>query len=429
MTKYLILGLGTAGFAAALAIKKKDRQASITFIDKKNFDLLHSCGMPYAIEGKVSFDSLKHDIGSSKMGIKIIGSKATKIDAKSKVVEHEKGKEDYDKLIIALGSYAFMPPIDGIKNRNVFHVDDIENAKWISDNAKNVNSAVIIGAGAIGIETAFALKKRGLKVTIVEMLDYCFPKAIDKDISFVLEEHLKDNDIELLFGKKLEKIEEDGVVISGERIKAEIVVMATGVKPRIKLAGDCGVLTDKFGIVLNDKMETNVKNIYAAGDCCQTVNFITGKKYPGLTATIAYKQGTIAGANAAGGSSAYKGAITSFVSAVGDMEVAATGLNSHFAEGFEVVVGKSKGKDKPEWYPESKDLAVKILADKKTGKVIGGQAVGAGAGSVINVIATAIKGRMTLQDVSDIELSYCPEVSQAYPVLQQAVDLAIRKIK
>jgi len=431
MTKYLILGLGTAGFAAALAIKKQDRNASITFIDKKNFDLLHSCGMPYAIEGRVSFDSLRHDISSGKMGIKIIQAAATKIDVKNKKIEHEKGTEDYDKLIIALGSYAFMPSIEGVKGRNVFHVNNIENAKWISENAKNVKSAVVIGAGAIGLETAFALKQRGLNVKIIEMLDSCLPKAIDKDVSEILEEYLKSNGIEIIFGKKLEKIEEGKVTVSSEEIETEIVIMAAGVKPRIKIAGDAGILTDKFGIVINEKMETNVKDVYAAGDCCQTKNFITGKKYPGLTATISYKQGTIAGVNASGGSLEYKGAITSFVSSIGDLGVAATGLNSYFAKesGFDLVIGKAKGKNKPEWFPDSDSLMVKVLADKKTSKIIGGQAVGAGAAGNIDVIATAIKAGMTLQKISEIELAYCPAISETYPLLQQAVDLAIRKIK
>jgi len=429
MTNYVILGLGTAGFAAALAIKKNDRKASITFIDKKNFDLLHTCGMPYAIEGKVSFESLRHDIGSERMGIKIIQANATKIDSNKKIVEHEKGSESYDKLIIALGSYAFMPSIDGIKGRNVFHVNDIDNAKWISENAKNVKSAVVIGAGAIGLETAFALKQRGLNVKIIEMLDSCLPKAIDKDISEMLEEYLKNSGIEIMFGKKLEKIEEGKVIVSGKEIETDIVIMAVGVKPRIKLAGDIGILTDKFGIVINDNMETNIKDIYAAGDCCQTKNFITGKKYPGLTATISYKQGTIAGVNASGGSLEYKGAITSFVSSIGSLEVAATGLNSYFAEGFDLVVGKVKGKNKPEWFPDSDSLMVKVLADKKTGKIIGGQAIGAGAAANIDIIATAIKAGMTLQKISEVELAYCPAVSQTYPLLQQAVDIALRKIK
>lgn len=187
MPKIVIIGLGTAGFAAALEIKKKDRKSEITIIDKKDFDLLHSCGLPYFLERKVdSLSKLKHDIKAGMMGINIMhNSKATKIDTEKKAVFYEKDNEKkeiaYDKLIISTGSCPFIPPIDGIKGNNgVFTVSSSSDTEKLDNSIEKSKTAIIIGAGAIGLETAYALKKRGLDVTIIDMLDSAFPKQLIK---------------------------------------------------------------------------------------------------------------------------------------------------------------------------------------------------------------------------------------------------------
>ncbi|MBW2984784.1 FAD-dependent oxidoreductase [Candidatus Woesearchaeota archaeon] len=431
MTKIVIIGLGAAGFAAALAIKKTDRKAEILFIDKKDYDLMHPCGLPYALEGKIPLDNLKHSIGAERMKIDVKHeSEVTILDTKKKEAITSKGdKINYDKLIIATGSSAFAPPVEGIEN--CFVVDCPENVERLEKAAKKAKRAVVVGAGAIGVETAWALKERGLAVTIVDMLPTTFPKTIDQDMSAILEEYLKNNNIDFNLGKKLEKIEKDKVRIEGEEIPAELIVMATGVRANMKIAEKAGIKCSKFGIIVNEKMETSAKDVYAAGDCVEGVNIINKKPYVCQIASAAYKQGRVAGINTAGGKAVYPGATGTFVSVIGEIEVAATGFNSFFAEqnGYNVIVGKVKGSTLPDWMPGGKEVTVKLLADKKTKKVIGGQVVGSGAFARINVISTAIKAGFTLQQLLDTELAYCPAVSQVQDVLTLAAELGLRKLK
>jgi len=426
----VIIGLGTAGFAAALEIKKKDRKANITIIDKKDY-LLHSCGLPFVFEGKVKIEDLKHKI-KGMFNIKA-DSEATNIDFKNKEVEYKnlksnrKEKIKYDRLIIATGSFPFVPKIEGIKNKNVFTIHILEDIKKLKSALKNAKNIAIIGAGAIGLETAISLRK--LNVTIIEMLSCLLPKAIDEDISKILEEHLIKKGVKIILNKKLDKIKNKKIILDDKEINADVVIIATGVKPNLELIRNSDIKVGEFGILVNEKMETKIKDVYAAGDCIENYSLINKTNYPAFLANVAYKQGTIAGTNALGGNLHYDGSLTTFASYIG-IEIAATGFNSYFAKeyGYNIVIGKAKSKTKPEWYPNGKEITVKIIADSKTKKILGCQAIGDGAASRVNVVSAAIKAGFTLKDLSDIELAYCPAISQSYDVLQQAADIAIRKL-
>ncbi|MCK5282884.1 MAG: FAD-dependent oxidoreductase [Nanoarchaeota archaeon] len=435
----VIIGLGTAAFAALLAIRKIDRNAKITIIDKKPFDLLHSCGLPYALEGKIKLEELEHSISADKMNIKLLSeSEAVKIDRKNNEIEYvtlkdnSSSKISFDKLLLDFGSVPFLPPVEGLKdNENVFVIKNSSDIREISSQIKKSKTAAVIGAGAIGLETAFALMKKGLKVTVIEALSCLFPRAIDPDISANLESYLKEEGIDILLNKKIKKINGKNILLDEKTIKADIIICATGVRPNIKLAFESGLKTSEFGIIVDKYMQTSAKEIYAAGDCIEAANLITKKKFESQLATTAYKQGTIAGENIAGKKSGYKGSISTFASVVGETEIACTGLNSYYAKqaGFDVVIGKSISTDKPEWFGDNEKIILKILADKKTQKIIGAQAIGRNAAGRINVISTAIAAGMTLKDLSNVELGYCPALSQAYDILHQAVDLALRRIR
>lgn len=424
MTKIIVLGLGAAGFGAALAAKKQDRNVDITIIDEKDFDLLHQCGLPFVLEGKIKdFSNLKHLINADKMGINLLnGCKVDKIDFNKKIVHYSDKKNDknekigYNKLIIATGSKPFIPPIK--TDNKIFTVHNINDTKELEKNILKGKKAIIIGASAIGLETAVASNKKGMDVKVIDMLPSIFPKAIDKDMSEILDEKLKEKGIKLELGKKVDEIKEKA-----------IVVMATGVKPNIDFLEDSEIKTNKFGIAVNDKMETSVKDVYAAGDCCCVNSLINKNEMPSQLANNAYREGTIAGTNAVGGNKVYNGILNTFVSLVDDIEIAATGFNSFFAEqyGIKAITSKVKGKNRPEWFGPSKELTVKLIADEK-GRIVGGQAIGEGAKERINIISTAIKAGFTLKDISELELAYCPAVSDYYDVLIMAAELGLRKI-
>jgi NADH oxidase (H2O2-forming) len=419
MTKIVILGLGTAGFAAALAIKKIDRKAKITIIDK-TCKLLHPCGLPYALEGLLNFKELEHEI--APMGIEFIKEDAKEIITKEKKVITETIEVEYDKLIISTGSLPFTPPIK--INSDIIHtVSKITDTKKL---VKAKGNAIVIGAGAIGLEIAIALSKT-CKVTVVDMLSSILPKAIDQDLSDIIVEKLN---INFKLGKKLRSIQGNKVELEDETLKADVIVLAAGTRPNIRIADNAGITIGKHGIEVDDKMQTSVKDVFAAGDCAEILSLLSQEKYNPMIATSAYKQGTVAGTNAVSRKATYIGALSTFVTLLGDVEIAATGFNEFFARqyGYDVIVGKSKSTNKPSWFPGFEEITLKIIADKKTKKVIGCQAVGKGASTYVNVVSTAISASMSLQELSDVELAYCPAVSQCYNVMHQAVDLAVRKL-
>ena len=427
--KIVIIGLGAAGFAAAMAAKKANKDVEIVIIDKKDYDLGHPCGIPFYLEGKIKdIGKLKHGLNLKNMNIKKYSdSDVTSIDTENKEVLFGSKKEKYDKLIIATGASPIMLPIEGVEN--AYKALDAEDISKIKKDLKKIKKAVVIGAGAIGLETAIALKENNVNVSVVDIMDNVLPNLIDSDISGVLEDYLKEEGINLLLGKKIKKIEKDEVILEDCTIKTDIIVLAAGVKSNIKIIDSTQIKKEK-GIIVNNKMETNVKDVYAAGDCTQQVSLINKKQFNSQLATTAFKQGTIAGVNVAGGDADYEGVLGTFVSKIGGMEIAATGFSSNYAEknGYVVVIGKVSANTKPGWFPGGKKLTVKIIADKKNGKIIGGQAVGEeGAASRINIIATAIKAGFTLKKLTELELAYCPAVSDVKDVLVMAAEIGLRR--
>jgi len=435
LAKLVIIGLSSAGFAALLSARKFDPKSEITVIDEKPFDLLHPCGLPYALEGKMPFEDLKHDIGTKKMRIKKITGKATKIDTQKKIIiVNDKDEGGYDSLIIATGSSPVIPPIEGAKEllgKTVFTVHSFNDTKELDKIASKGKTAVIIGAGAIGLEVGFALKERGLEVKIIEALPQILPRCLDNDMVGVVEKHLNEKGILTLTGKKVEKIQEDSIIVEGGKIECDVVVLCVGIKPNVELAKEAGIQLGEKGIKVNEFLETSTKNIFAAGDVTEVPNTINKKAVSIGLANSAYLQGLVAGQNALGKKSKYMGTSMTFVTVLGDLEVASTGFNKAFAElnKINVLDGRAKGKNKYDWFPGAKELIVKVLVDKKTRKVIGCQAIGKDAYMRINVVSTAINAGMTIDDLFQVELAYCPPISEARDLLFLACDLAKRKME
>ncbi len=443
MAGIVIIGLGSGGFAAVLTARRTDPQASVTIIEKRAYDMFSPCGMPFAIEGIISLDNLKFSLPEDKQITKLLSHEATAINpaGKNVVVKNLKTRESvsvpYDYLIIASGAEPFIPPIKGAKEntgKGVFVLHDLESARKIIDYAKNAKKAVVVGAGPIGLEIAAALRKNGLDVAVVEMLSYALPRALDRDMAKAVEKSVEESGIKLLFNKTVSSINGspvESVSVGEEIIKTDMVVLASGVRANLDIARNAGIEIGKWGIKTNAQMETSIKGIYAVGDCIETVSLINHRPTMMQLSSAAYRQGMVAGANAAGGYDTYDGALTTFASLIGELEVAATGFNEFFAgsAGFEIISGKAHGKSKPEYYPGAKDITVKIIADAKTGKVLGGQAVGEGAGARMNVIALAIRCGMDVYSLSRTEMAYCPMLAENYDVLNKASDFAVRKLE
>jgi NADH oxidase (H2O2-forming) len=250
----------------------------------------------------------------------------------------------------------------------------------------------------------------------------------------VLRDFIVSKGCQILFGEDIEKINGSGkvesVVIGGKVIETDIVVMAVGVEPEVKLAKEAGIRIEDGAVWTDARMKTSVPDIYAVGECALTFSGINGSKTKIDLATTAFRQAVVGGTNAAGGDAVFPGALGTFVSFVGELEVSSTGFNSEVAKskGIQVITGKAKLGGTPSWMPDSKEVTVKIVAEADTGRIIGGQAVGEkGAAWRVNMIALAVRNRVTLRDFSSVELAYCPAVSELYDPLLAAVDVAIQR--
>ncbi|MFH1784993.1 MAG: FAD-dependent oxidoreductase [Candidatus Micrarchaeota archaeon] len=428
--KLVIVGFGPAGFAAALYARKQNPDAEICVIDEKDY-LAHSCYLPFALDGTIKLEDTKHDPMLGKMRIEhITFARVTKIDKENKKVELTKDggtkSVSYDKLLISTGSKAFKPRIEGIEN--AFGLYSFQDAEAVSKKIKEFESAVVIGAGAIGIETAFALKKAGLKVTIAEAFGSVMQQSFDNELSSLLEDEIRKNGIDLLLNSKVQKIVGKKIILENSEIETDMVVLAVGVRPNIELAQDV-VEIENGNISVNELMQTSDPDIYAAGDCCHAFNFITKKPCNAKLSTIAYLQGMVAGVNAVGGNRKYIGTLGTFVSRIDRYEVASTGITEGEAKklGMEIITSKINAFAIPEPFPENNKIMLKLVAEKGSGRILGAQGYGFGATNRINLIAQAIYSNAKLTDMLDYENAYCPSVSKTYDLLKVGVEMAIRK--
>jgi NADH oxidase (H2O2-forming) len=424
-----------------------DRKAEVTIIEKRHYDMFSACGLPFAIEGIVKdFEDLKFPVpGHLKRLKKYLLHEVTAIDTEKKSINvknlqtGETFDVEFDSLIIATGAEPVILPVPGAKEfigKGVHFVTNPENAMALKKHAETAKSAVVIGGGGIGLEIAVALKAMGLDVIVTKRSPPVLPRTLDPDMGQLVEDHLKELGINTMFGRSFDGISGsdhvESVTIAGEEIKTDIVVMAAGVYGNTALAKIAGIECSKKGIITDERMETKVKDIYAIGDCVETFNLIDNTPCVMQLATSAYQHGIIAGINAVGGDAKYFGALNTFVSKVGSLEVSATGYNSSGAEdaGFQVFGTKVKAQDRPEYMPGHKDITVKIIADKTTGKILGGQAIGEeGAAWRVNIISLAIRAGMGIAELNQAELAYSPPISEVYDVLSMVTEFAGRRLK
>jgi NADH oxidase (H2O2-forming) len=276
-----------------------------------------------------------------------------------------------------------------------------------------------------------------LEVHVTKRTPPPLPRDLDPKMGSFIIEKLDERGIKNYFGKGIDRINGndwiESVEIDGKIIPCDIVVMAVGMRPRVRHAEDCGIRVTPNGIVTDERMETSIPGIYAIGDCVESFSRIDGSRASMRLATSAYRMGTIAGTNAAGGTARYRGVGNTFVSMVGNLEISATGYNLEAAEkaGFGNAKGiMTKGLIKPHWMPGATRLVLRIVVDGDDGRILGAQAIGeGGAAWRVNVLALAISAGLTVHDIADAEFSYCPPVSDVYDPLSQIAEIAIKRLK
>ncbi len=318
--KYTIIGNSFAGVFAVETIRKVDPAGAIRVIAEEKEPAYSPAMLHEYLSGVAGKDLLylRPSDFYEKHGVEtVFGSSVTKIDTKNRTLSLSKKKMEYERLLIATGGTPFIPPgIDGLdKFDNVFTFTRKSSVDSMMKKMKGVKSVVVLGAGLIGLQCAEGMAHRGVKVSVVELADSILPMALDDDAAKLVLKELHEEGVEVLTGNTITKINGKGKKInsvtlkSGEKIPCEMVVVAVGVRPNVDFLKDSGIKTDR-GILVDDKMQTNVKNIYAAGDCAQGLEILSGKRMPLPIIPIATAHGTIAGSNMAGKGRSYGGGLS-----------------------------------------------------------------------------------------------------------------------
>ncbi|MEC4673183.1 MAG: FAD-dependent oxidoreductase, partial [Nitrospirota bacterium] len=330
----------------------------------------------------------------------------------------------YDKLILAPGAGAVVPAIPGIQAKNIFTVKTVPD----SDAIKNFlashpsKNAVVVGGGFIGLEIAEALMNRGLQVTLVELAPQILP-PFDSDMASLMAAHLQEKGVNVIVGDEVtalhqkDELVQEAELASGVRLPCDLAILSIGVRPELKLAREAGLnIGQSGGIAVNEYQQTSDPNIYAAGDVVEVNHLVTGKPTRIPLAGPANKQGRVAGANAAGGNLTFPGAIgTAIVESLG-MTAAKTGLSEREAQthGYDYFVSVTHPLDHADYYPGAEALHMKLIVEKTTGRLLGAQIIGEqGVDKRIDVLATAITGKMSVEDLENLDLAYAPQFNSA----------------
>lgn len=447
-TDLLVIGGSAGGILSALAAKKGyDGNIDITVIRDKE-KVMVPCGIPY-IYGTLK-DTSKNVIPDNSLidnNINLVIDEVVKIDKESKIVETKKGESySYKRLIIATGSLPFIPKfIPGYDLENVFPILKDENyLKLILERANNADNVVVIGGGFIGVEFAEQMRELGKNVTLVEVANKCLWQAFDEEFSDEVEALLTENGIDVRTSSKVQKILGSGEVEeveldTGEKIKADLVILGMGVRPNSSLAKDAGIkVSEKGAIVVDEYMRTSEPGILAVGDCAEKKCFFTRKGVPVLLASTAATEAKIAGCNAFQMRliRENKGTISAFSTKIFGKAFAAAGITENRAreESFNIMTGEFVTMDKhPGSLPNANKTKIKLIFSKCSGVIMGAQISGGDCiGEMINILSLAIQKGITASELNTFQVATHPLLSAspiAYPINSAAMEALSKNCK
>ena len=438
--KVIIIGGIAAGMSAAAKFKRLSPNDEVVVYEKGDIVSFGACGLPYYVGG--FFDDPDNMIARTPQEFKesgiIIHTKheVTDVDFKNKKLKitnvntGEQLEDSYDKLMIATGAKAIIPPIKNINLKNVETLKSLEDGNKLRDlmNDDSLKKVTVIGAGFIGLEAVEAAKHKGKEVTVIQLQDRILQEVFDKEITDVLEDEIRDENVELLLGETVTELIGDDKVTkvktNKREIDADIVIIATGVRPNtdfihsedMKMLTNGAIVVDKFG-------RTSVEDVYSAGDCATINSLITEKHIYVPLATGANKLGRIVGENLAGQENAFPGSLASSCIKVLNMEAARTGLSEKDLKelGFDYKTKFITDMNQTSYYPGQKRIYVKLIYDAHTKVLLGGQVAGyKDAVQRCNVLAACIYAKMTTEQLGMLDLCYAPPFARTWDVLNVA---------
>jgi len=430
-TKLVIIGGSAAGVVAAISAQRHHKLEKVTVI-RADEKVLVPCGIPYiygtlgSAEKNIMPDALLGDA-------ELVMDEVTSIDRNSKTVTTAGGKNiPYDKLILATGSLPIIPPIPGKDLANVFPIKkDIKYLQGLEKSLENAKSVVVIGGGFIGVEFADECQKRGLNVTIVEMLPNCLIMACDDEFCIMAEDALKEKGIKVLTNTTAKSITGNGKaeyveLSNGEKLNVDVVILGIGAIPNTELAQKSGLeIGEQKGIKVDEYMRTSDPDIFAAGDCADKISFFTGKPSGLRLASIAAREARLAAINLFEPKWKSEGVVGVFATAIGETCIGVAGLTERAAKqvGFDIVIAEATAADKhPGAMPGAKPLRIKLIFDSKSKQLLGGEACGGvTAGEIANILATAIANKMTVDQIANMQFGTHPALT-ASPVVYQIIN-------
>jgi len=454
--KILVIGGVAAGPKTACRVKRLLPDTEVTIIDQDSLISYGGCGIPYFVSGDVSDEKelrstsfhVVRDEGffrEAKGVTMLTRTRAMSINREARTVSMENldtGETKslpYDKLVLATGSIPNRLRIPGADLPGVYVVNDMHRAMAIKNDLARgkVGKAVVIGGGAIGLEMAESLADLwGVETTVLEFMEQLLPRIVDPAFAAMLEKHLKENNVAIHTNESATSIEADGTgrvcrVITPQRtIEADLVIMSVGVRPRSDLALEAGLLVGpQGGIVVNNRMQTSDPDIYAAGDCIEILNQVSGLKNNAPMGSLANRQGRIAADNIAGIPSQFEGWVGSFIMKAFDCCIGGTGLSCSSAKelGYDAEVAITAQSDRAHFFPTQAVIMLQMVFDRSSRKVLGLQGFGPMNDSIlarINAAAGLIARGALIEDFSTLELAYAPPFSTAVDALNATANAA-----
>lgn len=428
MKKVLIVGGVAGGASTATRLRRLDENLEIVIFEKGEYVSFANCGLPYyigdIIQNRESLlvqtpESLKARFNLDvRVNSEVVGVNGKDKKVKVKTKNGEEYEEIFDFLVLAPGAKPIFPAIKGIENKKIFTLRNINDMDKIKSEIKNnaIKKAVVVGGGYVGIETAENLKHLGIDTTLVEAAPNILA-PFDSEISNILEYELVNNGIELMTSEKVVEFQEDAnkIIIkleSGKSVTTDMVILSIGVSPDTKFLQGSGInLGERGHILINENLETNIDGVYALGDSILVKNYITNQNVGIPLAGPANRQGRIVAGNIVGRNEKYKGSLGTAIIKIFELTGASTGLNERSLKQLNITYEKIylHPNNHAAYYPGASPISIKALYNKENKQILGAQAVGiSGVDKFIDVIATSIKFKATIDDLAELELAYAP---------------------
>lgn len=425
--KIVIIGGVGGGSTVTSQIRRMDKEAEIILFDKGNYIGFSNCGMPYYIGGVIEkrdkllistqkfIDKFGAEVRTNSE-VLAINREKKKVTYKDSSGSHE---ESYDTLIYSPGASAVIPDVEGMNQKRTFTLRTIPDMDEIHNyiDEHHPKTCAIVGAGFIGMEMVENLIELGINCTVVDRSKQVM-KLVDDEIASIIQDHLKEKGVHVILEDGITSFSNNGTTLhlnSGETLQADMTIMATGVKPNTAVATVAGLETGETGALrVNDFMQTSDPDIYALGDAVQTEDYLTRSPRNVALAWPAHRQAYIIANHLQGGTTPYNGTLGSAIFKVFDLDVAATGLNRTALKrlGIPFKEASHDALSHAGYYPGADKITIKVLFDEKDGTIYGAQSVGAsGVDKRIAIISTAMKGKMSVADLPQLELAYAPPYS------------------